>query len=145
MWRQHWRCREWHCRTTTPTTRTDNMIPLCLHAGITKYFSYSSTKNIYCWYSLEVLQWGYSNEYLNICFRGEIRKISTLLDWKIQKAPSLELWDNADLTLVLLNLDILFLCKQYRSRSVGFFRSQLIWICTICRYICEFITTIWFK
>ena len=23
-------------------------------------------------------------------------------------------------------------CKQCRSRSVGFFRSQLIWICTVC-------------
>ena len=36
------------------------------------------------------------------------------------------------LTLVLLNHDIPCLCKQCRSRSVGFFRSQLIWICTVC-------------
>ena len=36
------------------------------------------------------------------------------------------------LTLVLLNPDIPFLCKQCRSRSVGFWRSQLIWICTVC-------------
>ena len=36
------------------------------------------------------------------------------------------------LTLVLLNPDMSFLCKQSRSRSVGFWRSQLIWICTIC-------------
>ena len=36
------------------------------------------------------------------------------------------------LTLVLLNPDIPCLCKQCRSRSVGFFRSQLIWICTVC-------------
>ena len=36
------------------------------------------------------------------------------------------------LTLVLLNPDILFFCKQCRSRSVGFFRSQLIRICTVC-------------
>ena len=36
------------------------------------------------------------------------------------------------LTLVLLNPDMSCLCKQCRSRSVGFFRSQLIWICTIC-------------
>ena len=35
------------------------------------------------------------------------------------------------LTLVLLNPDIPCLCKQYRSRSVGFFRSQLIWIYTV--------------
>ena len=36
------------------------------------------------------------------------------------------------LTLVLLNPNIPCLCKQCRSRSVGFFRSQLIWICTVC-------------
>ena len=33
------------------------------------------------------------------------------------------------LTLVLLNRDIPCFCKQCRSRSVGFWRSQLIWIC----------------
>ena len=33
------------------------------------------------------------------------------------------------------------LCKQCRSRSVGFFRSQLIWICTVCHLVCEFILT----
>ena len=32
-------------------------------------------ENIYCGYSLEVLQWDASNEYHNICFRREIRKI----------------------------------------------------------------------
>ena len=37
-----------------------------------------------------------------------------------------------NLTLVLLNPDIPCLCKQCRSRSVGFWRSQLIWICTVC-------------
>ena len=36
------------------------------------------------------------------------------------------------LTLVLLNPDIPCLCKQCRSRSVGFWRSQLIWICSVC-------------
>ena len=36
-----------------------------------------------------------------------------------------------DLTLVLLNPDMCCLCKQCRSRSDGFFRSQLIWICTV--------------
>ena len=36
------------------------------------------------------------------------------------------------LTLVLLNPDIPCLCKQCRSRSVGFWRSQLIWSCTVC-------------
>ena len=32
------------------------------------------------WYSLEVPRRGASNEYHNICFRGEIRRISILLD-----------------------------------------------------------------
>ena len=36
------------------------------------------------------------------------------------------------LTLFLLNPDMSCLCKQCRSRSVGFWRSQLIWICTVC-------------
>ena len=49
------------------------------------------------------------------------------------------------LTLVLLNPDIPCLCKQCRSRSVGFWRSQLIWICTVCHQVCEFIANIWIK
>ena len=48
-------------------------------------------------------------------------------------------------TLVLLNPDIPCLCKQCRSRSVGFWRSQLIWICTVCHQVCEFISTIGIK
>ena len=36
-------------------------------------------------------------------------------------------------------------CKQRRSRSVGFWRSQLIWICTVCHSECEFISTICIK
>ena len=36
------------------------------------------------------------------------------------------------LTLVLLRPDIPCLWKQCRFRSVGFWRSQLIWICTVC-------------
>ena len=43
------------------------------------------------------------------------------------------------LTFVLLNPDIPCLCKQC------FWRSQLIWICTVCHYVCEFIATIWIK
>ena len=30
------------------------------------------------------------------------------------------------------------LCKQCRSRSVGFWRSQLIWICTVCHSVYQF-------
>ena len=35
--------------------------------------------------------------------------------------------------------------KQCRSRSVGFWRSQLIWISTVCHQVCEFIATIQIK
>ena len=41
---------------------------------------------------------------------------------------------------VLLNLDMPYLCKQCRSRSVGFYRSQLIWICSVCYSVYEFIS-----
>ena len=52
---------------------------------------------------------------------------------------------NIILTLVLLSPDIPCLCKQCRSRSVGFWRSQLIWICTVCHQLFEFIATIRIK
>ena len=39
------------------------------------------------------------------------------------------------LTLFLLNPDIPWLCKLCRSRSVGFWRSHLIWICTVCHSV----------
>ena len=49
------------------------------------------------------------------------------------------------LTLVLLSPDIPCLCKQCRSRSVGFWRSHLIWTCTVCHSVFEFISTTWIK
>ena len=48
-------------------------------------------------------------------------------------------------TIVLLNPAIPCQCKQCRSRSVGFCRSQLIWICTVCHSVCEFTSTVWIK
>ena len=33
--------------------------------------------------------------------------------------------------------------KQCRSKSVGFWRSQLIWICAVCHLVCEFIRRSW--
>ena len=65
----------------------------------------------------------------NICFYGELKKFS----------------QNCYHILLLLNLDIPCLCKHCRSRSVGFFRSQLIWICTVCYSVCEFVSTTWIK
>ena len=49
------------------------------------------------------------------------------------------------LTLVLLDPDIPCLCKQCRSRSVGFWRSQLIRICTVSLQVCKFVSTTWIK
>ena len=43
--------------------------------------------------------------------------------------------DKQILILALLNPDIPYLCQQCRSRSVCFWRSQLIWICTVCHYL----------
>ena len=45
-----------------------------------------------------------------------------------------------------VNPDIPRLCKQCRSRSVGFLSknqslSRLIWICSICHSMCEFVST----
>ena len=48
-----------------------------------------------------------------------------------------------NLTLVLPNQDMPCLCKQCRSRSVSFFRSQMLWICPVCHLVCEFISAIW--
>ena len=52
-------------------------------------------------------------------------------------------WSHPILTLVLLNRDIPCLCKQCKNRSVGFWKSQLIWICTVCRKVCEYVSTTW--
>ena len=53
-----------------------------------------------------------------------------------------KLWPGFSLlTLDLPNPDIPCLCKQCRSRSMGFWRSQLIWICTVCHSVCESIST----
>ena len=55
-------------------------------------------------------------------------------------------------TVLLLNPslaehDMPCLSKQCtcRSRSVGFWRSQMIWICTVCHQICEFLSKTWIK
>ena len=47
---------------------------------------------------------------------------------------------HAQSTVVLLNPDVPCLCKQCRSRSAGFWRSQLIWICTVCHSVVEFVS-----
>ena len=62
-------------------------------------------------------------------------------------------WDNGPTTAVSALIfnpcptepGYILFCKQCRSRSVGFWRSQLIWICTVHHQVCKFITTIWIK
>ena len=70
-----------------------------------------------------------------------------LLRWALQGhyGPLVFCIMDFGLTLVLLNPDMSCLCKQCRSRSVGFWRSQLIWICTVCHEVSEFISTILIK
>ena len=65
-----------------------------------------------------------------------------LLIWSFETSGSkMDLY----LTLVLLNPGISCLYKQCRCRSVGFYRSQLIWICTVCHSVCEFVSITWTK
>ena len=52
-------------------------------------------------------------------------------------------WENGSeqgLNPSFANHDMPCLSKQCRSRSAGFWRSQLIWICTVCHLICEFLS-----
>ena len=55
------------------------------------------------------------------------------------KSPIRLYWFNFSLA----KHDMPCLSKQCRSRSVGFWRSQLIWICTVCHSVCDFISIIW--
>ena len=60
---------------------------------------------------------------------------AALVNLSLYLSPASRLDENllrSNLTLVLLNPDIPCICKQYGSRSVGFWWSQLIWICTVC-------------
>ena len=74
-------------------------------------------RNICCDYSLEAPQRGTFNVSThNICFQILIWILCLILD--------------------LLNPDMPYLYKQCSSRSAGFLRSQLIWICTyFCNYV----------
>ena len=65
---------------------------------------------------------------LCICYKQPIR--SSYAAGQSDQGP--HCLTSGSLTLVLLSPDIPCLCKQYRSRSVGFWRSQLIWISTVC-------------
>ena len=51
------------------------------------------------------------------------------------------------LTIVLLKTDMPCLCKQFRSRAIGFWRSKLSWIYSVSPSGCEFmsISTTWIE
>ena len=72
----------------------------------------------------------------SICRQPSLYRYSMVLD-TTAKFVIMTIWLswNLRLTLVLLNPDRPCLCKQCRSRSVGFWRSQLIWICTVCHSV----------
>ena len=82
---------------------------------------------------------------------AEREPMRRIYQWNRRGHISLAICDNSTtgtlftLTLVLLVPDMPCLCKQCRSRSVGFFRSQLIWICTVYQSVCEFVSTTWIK
>ena len=62
-----------------------------------------------------------------------------------QSSENISIFLVSCLRLVLLNSYISCFGKQCRSKSVGFWRSQLICICTVCHSVYEFISTIWIK
>ena len=49
-------------------------------------------------------------------------------------------WTCSNFNSSLAEHDRPCLSKQCRSRSLGFWRSQLIWFCTVCHLICEFLS-----
>ena len=102
-------------------------------------------------------KWQRTNGQIHRSIIGHTQKV--ILGWLVNVGHAIlpQMYHNMHywLTLVLLYPDIPCLCKQCRSRSVGFWRSQLIWICTVCHYVCMissvshyvcvFIATIWIK
>ena len=91
-------------------------------------------ENICCGYSLEATRWGTSNEYPRHTFSWRNQKDISI--FRMKKAPYLLLCSSSWLTLVVLNPHIPWLCKQCRSRW-----SKLIWICTVCHSVCDFVST----
>ena len=75
-------------------------------------------ENIYWGYSIEAPQSGASNEYHNICFHGEIRK----LIWK-KKMPYLELCTTLDKMLLFIfsfnQKNIIFLLFSMQTHIMG--------------------------
>ena len=120
------------------------------------YLKYSSDQGLHCCSSS--VHWSRSPLFAThpccvISTSQKVVKLTCSVDYGSSWTSALLLfsfWDrygglNKYLTLVLWNPDISCLCKKCRSRSVGFWRSQLIWISTVCHKISEFIATIQIK
>ena len=93
----------------------------------------------WCNYSVRLNIFRHSGMIIRLCSRANLcqtlhRNIMCMgvIQTKMHKQRNCPNISLIFLTLVLLNPDIPCLCKQCRSRSVGFWRSQLIWICTVC-------------
>ena len=105
-------------------------------------------ENIYCGYSVEVPQYPQhmfswrNKENINLILSLNRALILVIFVPKHIAWPLNKWWEILnfvaaegllDLTLLLLNTTCsACLSKQCSSRSVGFWRSQLIWICTVC-------------
>ena len=71
-----------HCQTKWQTLSTRQIRGGGGGGGSHIVFFLFLHENVCCGYSLEAPQWGASNEYHNISFHGEIRKMLVLFGWK---------------------------------------------------------------
>ena len=119
------------------------------------YYNFSFYTKTCCEVSSEIDKWGNFKNKTNICIVCSFLTVIPLIQEGQSSVTDASLCTSTGellrrlslpmLTLVLLNPDMSCLCKQCRSRSVGFWRSQLIWICTVCLSVFEFVSTIWIK
>ena len=109
-----------------------------------KSFLISPKKKKQRGYSLEAPGWGTSNEYPQHMFSWRNKSNINTYDFKMVTCSSGAMHDIQILimlSLVLLTQIYSAFAKQCRSRSVGFWRSRLIWICTVCHEVCKFVST----
>ena len=81
---------------------------------------------------------------MNCLLRRSLHEMSQLIFWEnktILKCCLLKFLSSmVSINPSLGEHDMPCLSKQCRSRSVGFWRSRLIWIYTVCHIICEFLS-----
>ena len=113
---------KWNCCRKESLNAAEWYVTKCL------FYIYFLREHMF-WYLLESPHRGDSIKYPKYTFLEVFNTIFLHYFWLTGTS-----WAkvSCQLTLVLLNPDMSCLCKQCRSRSVGFWRSQLIWICTVC-------------